>query len=130
MDMKTLLTKLAQSRITEAQATTDRLKIEQEIVEIGGVYDGKLGIMTGIIDRKKTKMSDRGDDYYTEMVLGKIKQAGRGGITKNALTRATRAIKADRRDSIVDLLIDSKKVSTSIMHGRTKPTIMYVYKPN
>ena len=130
MDMKTLLTKLAQARTAEAQATTDRLKIEQEIIEIGGVYDGKLDVTVGIIDRKKTKMSDRGDDYYTKMVLGKIKRAGRGGITKSALTGATRSIKADRRDSIIDLLIDSKKVSTGIMHGRTKTTTVYTYNPN
>ena len=130
MDMKTLLTKLAQSRITEAQATTDRLKIEQEIVEIGGVYDGKLGIMTGIIDRKKTKMSDRGDDYYTEMVLGKIKQAGRGGITKNALTSVTRSIKGHERTDILKTLMESEDVVMDVRPGKTKSTIMYIYKPS
>ena len=130
MDMKTLLTKLAQARTAEAQATTDRLKIEQEIVEIGGVYDGKLDVTVGIIDRKKTKMSDRGDDYYAERVLGKIKRAMSDGITKSALTHATRFIETDRRNSILDILVDSKKVSTNIMHGRTKTTTVYKYNPN
>jgi hypothetical protein len=130
MDMKTLLTKLAQARIAESQATTDRLKIEQEIIELGGVYDGKLDVTVGIINRKKTKMSDRGDDYYLNLVLEKIKRAGRCGITKNRLTGVTRFIKADRRDGIIDLLIDSKKVSTGIMHGRTKTTTVYTYNPN
>ena len=130
MDMETLLTKLAQARIAEAQATTDRLKIEQEIIELGGVYDGKLDVTVGIIDRKKTKISDRGDDYYAERVLGKIKRAMSDGITKSGLTHATRFIEADRRNSILDILVDSKKVSTGIMHGRTKTTTVYTYNPN
>ena len=130
MDMKTLLTKLAQARIAESQATTDRLKIEQEIIEIGGVYDGKLDVTVGIIDRKKTKMSGRGDDYYTEMVLGKIKQAGRGGITKRELTRATQAINGHERNDILKALMYSEKVVMDVRPGRTKTTTVYTYNPN
>ena len=130
MDMETLLTKLAQARTAEAQATTDRLKIEQEIIELGGVYDGKLDVTVGIIDRKKTKMSDHGDDYYTKMVLGKIKQAGRGGITKRELTRTTQSINGHERNDILSTLMYSEKVVKDMRPGRTKWTTVYTYNPN
>ena len=130
MDMKKLLIKLAQSRIAEAQATTDRLKIEQEIIELGGVYDGKLDVTFGIIDRKKTKISDRGEDYYLKMVLEKIKRAGRGGITKSALTGVTRAIKGHERTDILNTLMDSDKVVMDVRPGRTKSTTVYTYNQN
>ena len=128
--METLLTKLAQARTAEAQATTDRLKIEQEIIELGGVYDGKLDVTVGIIDRKKTKMSDHGDDYYTKMVLGKIKQAGRGGITKRELTRTTQSINGHERNDILSTLMYSEKVVKDMRPGRTKWTTVYTYNPN
>lgn len=128
--METLLTKLAQARIAEAQATTDRLKIEKEIIELGVVYDGKLDVTVGIIDRKKTKMSDRGDDYHSERVLEKIKRAGRGGITKRELTRATQAINGHDRNDILKALMYSEKVVKDVRPGRTKPTAVYTYNPN
>ena len=64
-----------------------------------------------------------------KMVLEKIKRAGRHGITKHALTRATRSIKGFERLDILKTLKEGQDIVEDIKESATRPMTVYIYKP-
>jgi len=64
-----------------------------------------------------------------KMVLEKIKRAGRRGITKHELTRATRAIKSFERIDILKTLEEGHDIIIDQQDKKTRPATVYIFKP-
>ena len=133
MDIKTLLSKLAQSRIAEAQATAARLKIEQQIVEFRGVYDTSVtSIMDSIMGLPEKKEGAQPIDIKLceEKILGHIIESGESGIAKWRLTRLTQYLSAGDRGRIMDSLERDGKIAKRLENSKTKPFTVYTYNLN
>ena len=134
MDIKILLSKLAQARETEAQANrmaaeanVARVEIENQVIEHCNLSDAEqVEILADVIGLRKEKaLADSSHDTTKNQVLEKIKKAGRGGITKHNLTRATRSLKMQTREDIINALQDAGEIVVDVHAMTTRPATVY-----
>ena len=148
MNIKTLLSKLAQARETEAQANlmaaeandilaeakakraeanAARVKIENQIIEHCKLSDSEqVEILASAIgmQRKKAR-STVSRETIKNKIFEKIKKAGRKGITRRDLTRAARDADMQMRDDIIKELEEAGAILVDVSLTATRPATVY-----
>jgi len=77
------------------------------------------------IDAVERHVGDNEIDRSHKRVLDLIRQAGRGGIRKNDLTRKTQFLEMRRRDEILSALIEAGQVTLSQQRTTTRAAAVY-----
>lgn len=76
------------------------------------------------------KVVDNEYEGNVKLVLERIKRAGRKGISKHQLTRSLRKIKGFERADILRTLEEGRDILVEKQEGTSKPTTVYIYRPD
>ena len=141
MDIKILLSKLAQARETEAQANrmvaeakakraeanASRVKIENQIIEHCKLSDSEQVEMlaSAIGMQRKKARSTVSREMIKNKILEKIRKSGRKGIARHDLTRAARNADMQTRDDIIKELKEAGAIVVNVLGTATRPATVY-----